>query len=911
MTGHGVLEGAFTALKAKGLATNKDRAGNTRCILYTQDTLEKEQPRKLALGKASVLTTHAFTIHAIGLPVPDFYAWSTALDARRAPSFKSTLTPAPSTPVLSRLTSRPTSTRRVSTRIRAQKVFDYTSWFLGKTFIMSPTRRVTQSFDIYQDPLPVSTQLDHSVAYETSPINYQFPPNPLSELSHNQHGSYSTSSGRSPTKKIWRHMPSSILPNAKISLRNIVIPPPEASSFVTDSPQKKLLPQSMSNHVMPKSLEDISMYPFPQFTQFDKENVYRVGNESHQGTLKRKLSASSAIAAPLGEKSTNKKQKKIQHSQEKTTEEPVAIPDPGNWPDIEDDGNKPALSYSQLIAAAIMRSSSRKLTLAQIYKWIQDSYSFYRAPETGWQNSIRHNLSLNKAFVKIIRPKDDPGKGNYWGVVPGHEATFLKEKPKPASTYGSSMPHPNHNKRPSTSQSMSSQLVDSKNVDSAKFPDDELSSDATIPASDPAIHEGIAVDSSLMPPPAKAPRSSPPPGDIHSSPPPAISVREGTPPAAVEFAIPKTLSGANRKRKRTIGGMGDSGYYSSIESSASRNPRPFLTSDADNEHPMRVMGRAEEEIARIRSSSYDSPSKPRQSNGGISSSPFRNGVSHKAPLTPGLFKKPGKPPMSVSPNTSLNEHRKNLKGLLGSPDRNLGVMPSPGHHAFNVSWAPISPPTPKTISDWMQPAPPAMEADLDFGTFFSFDEHGFASPTRSSPLRARTNSQAERNSKRPRLERANTTANILANITSSKINSIPELGPAPTLSPTKGLRSPPRLFSPSKRLSTVEEETLFNTPKFLKKTLLEATTKDDNGFDDISFALNLPSDDSENGVDITQGFQRIGAAAAAPVAALQQNIQHLAPPHWDYPAPMPSPTRPSRQSRPNQGNFIRRSTTMF
>ena len=88
---------------------------------------------------------------------------------------------------------------------------------------------------------------------------------------------------------------------------------------------------------------------------------------------------------------------------------------------------KPPYSYAQLIGMAILSSPEEKLTLSGIYEWIRNRYAFYRFSATGWQNSIRHNLSLNKNFEKVARRTDEPGKGMKWQIVPDHRDEYLKK----------------------------------------------------------------------------------------------------------------------------------------------------------------------------------------------------------------------------------------------------------------------------------------------------------------------------------------------------------------------------------------------------------------------------------------------------------------------------------------------------
>ncbi|KAM3865002.1 forkhead box protein K1 [Diretmus argenteus] len=95
--------------------------------------------------------------------------------------------------------------------------------------------------------------------------------------------------------------------------------------------------------------------------------------------------------------------------------------------DSPKDESKPPYSYAQLIVQAISSAPDRQLTLSGIYSHITKHYPYYRTADKGWQNSIRHNLSLNRYFLKVARSQDEPGKGSFWRVDSASESKLVEQ----------------------------------------------------------------------------------------------------------------------------------------------------------------------------------------------------------------------------------------------------------------------------------------------------------------------------------------------------------------------------------------------------------------------------------------------------------------------------------------------------
>lgn len=76
---------------------------------------------------------------------------------------------------------------------------------------------------------------------------------------------------------------------------------------------------------------------------------------------------------------------------------------------------------------AIEQSPSKSLPVKDIYGWILEHFPYFSSAPTGWKNSVRHNLSLNKCFRKVERSLGKVnGKGSLWCVDPEYRPNLIQ-----------------------------------------------------------------------------------------------------------------------------------------------------------------------------------------------------------------------------------------------------------------------------------------------------------------------------------------------------------------------------------------------------------------------------------------------------------------------------------------------------
>ncbi|XP_030815870.1 forkhead box protein M1 [Camarhynchus parvulus] len=106
-------------------------------------------------------------------------------------------------------------------------------------------------------------------------------------------------------------------------------------------------------------------------------------------------------------------QERVKTEEEAAAAVPTAA-ESSSWQDLVSE--RPPYSYMAMIQFAINSTEKKRMTLKDIYTWIEDHFPYFKhVAKPGWKNSIRHNLSLHDMFV---RETSANGKISFWTIHP-------------------------------------------------------------------------------------------------------------------------------------------------------------------------------------------------------------------------------------------------------------------------------------------------------------------------------------------------------------------------------------------------------------------------------------------------------------------------------------------------------------
>ncbi|KAF8529218.1 hypothetical protein BU17DRAFT_73384 [Hysterangium stoloniferum] len=155
-----------------------------------------------------------------------------------------------------------------------------------------------------------------------------------------------------------------------------------------------------------------------------RERSPSVDITSLSGGSSRQVSPVAPIPPPIASSSATPALSKLTKNSKKRKRPHVEQLPPEKMPP------KPLATYGVMCYRAIT-SLGGKATLQEVIQWMIDNYEWYKLNIGGpWENSVRHNLSSNKAFRNVAKSSDERTKGFLWGIDPKAEPTLRDQDAK-------------------------------------------------------------------------------------------------------------------------------------------------------------------------------------------------------------------------------------------------------------------------------------------------------------------------------------------------------------------------------------------------------------------------------------------------------------------------------------------------